>query len=115
MFKKGQEKPKGSGMKQGQKTTKTILLYNFIESVINNDKVKKRLENILTDGTKLNDKDFVNAFIKLTDFVIPKQTRLETVQDNDNELHIEYTVVCKTIEEVREWENKDLNKMFELK
>ena len=71
-FKTGDKKPEKAGRKQGSlnKTTKTMR--EFFIAIIE-DNQKKALEEL----AKLKGKDYIDAYLKLAEYAVPKLSRIE--------------------------------------
>lgn len=107
-FKQGQMKPEGSGMKKGQKSKKTILLNEFLESIADEQKLRDKFSDELMN---LKGKQFIDCYIKLFEFIIPKQKRIEAENYNYDCIDYDNMTEEELIEMLKELESDfDTNK-----
>jgi|DEB19_MinimDraft_2_1074335.scaffolds.fasta_scaffold151950_2 hypothetical protein len=80
-FKPGDPKPEGSGMKSGQVTAKNILAREFLSG---ERCPLKNAVRILEESAELNDKERLDGWIKLVEYVASKLKSTEIKMDDDS-------------------------------
>lgn len=82
-FTKGTPKPKASGKKKGTRNKKTVVLDQFCKHVAEGGQAKFEREM-----KKLNGKAYVEAFLRVMEYVQPKLQRTTHVGDKDNPMQV---------------------------
>lgn len=82
-FKKGEKRPKSSGIKKGQKQAKTMQWEAIGEALITVH--SDRFNKILATS---NDDKFSRLFLDVMEYFKPKQSRVETEQKGEQVINI---------------------------
>lgn len=82
-FKKGDKRPEKAGIKKGQKQAKTMQWEAIGEALVTTH--AERFNQILASS---DDDKFAKLFLEVMEYFKPKQSRVETKQEGDQQINI---------------------------